>query len=126
MRTVLRLRTLALVTMLLLGFGQQLFSSEPVKTGLEPCPKVDPSYIRTANETGGIPMFLLRSEAAKSFHLVRESTRNNMSTVFWATGAIDRPPQVVELPIDSATHRITFTVSFDTEGSGATILPPSG
>jgi hypothetical protein len=71
-------------------------------------------------------MFLLRSEAAKSFQLVRESTRNNMSTVFWATGAIERQPQVLEFPIDSVTPRLTVTISLDTEGSRVSILTPAG
>ena len=91
----------------------------------EGCGAADPVYIRTANETGGIPMFLQRSEAAKSFQLVRESTRNNVSTVLWATGVLDKPTQVFEVPIDSLTQRITFTFSFDTEGSSATVVAPS-
>ena len=57
--------------------------------GPDACGPADPAYIHTANETGGIPMFLQRSEAAKAFHLVRESTRNNVATVFWATGFAD-------------------------------------
>ena len=57
--------------------------------GPDACGPADPAYIHTANETGGIPMFLQRSEAAKAFHLVRESTRNNVATVFWATGTLD-------------------------------------
>src|SRR6516165_5137664 len=81
----------------------------------EGCGAADPAYIRTANETGGIPMFLQRSEAAKSFHMVRESTRNNVSTVLWATGVLGNQAQVFEVPVDSLTQRITFTFSFDTE-----------
>ena len=33
-------------------------------------------------------MFLQRSEVAKAFHLVSESTRSNVQTVFWATGSL--------------------------------------
>jgi len=73
----------------LLGLGQAFFSSPPQQSSsVEACGRADPAYIRTANETGGIPMFLQRSEAGKAFHLVRESTRNNISTVFWATGSL--------------------------------------
>src|SRR6478752_5244507 len=57
--------------------------------GPDACGPADPTYIRTANETGGVPMFLQRSEVGKSFQLVRESTRENMSTVLWATGSFD-------------------------------------
>src|SRR6201988_4612544 len=85
--------------------------------GPDACGPADPAYIRTANETGGIPMFLQRSEAAKAFHLVRESTRNNVATVFWATGILDGKPLTVRIPVDSVTKRITFTFSADTKGN---------
>jgi len=62
-------------------------------------------------------MFLQRSEAAKAFHLVRESTRNNVSTVFWATGTLDGKPQASQFPWTPVTKRITFTFSVDTKGN---------
>jgi len=86
---------------------------------------VDPSYIRIANQTGGQPMFLQPSEAAKAFHFVREATRNNMGTVFWATSAFDGKAQTFEIPVDSVTQRITFSFSADTKGSKLTLSQPS-
>jgi von Willebrand factor A domain-containing protein 7 len=71
-------------------------------------------------------MFLQRSEAAKAFHLVRESTRNNVATVFWATGTLDGKPQTINIPVDSVTKRITFTFSVDTKGSALKLTQPSG
>lgn len=71
-------------------------------------------------------MFLQRSEAAKAFHLVRESTRTNVSTVFWATGALDEKPQTITIPVDSVTKRITFTFSVDTKGNQLKLTQPSG
>jgi von Willebrand factor A domain-containing protein 7 len=71
-------------------------------------------------------MFLQRSEAAKAFHLVRESTRNNVSTVFWATGTLDGKPQTITIPVDSMTKRITFTFSVDTKGNQLKLTQPSG
>lgn len=94
--------------------------------GPDVCGPADPAYIHTANETGGIPMFLQRSEAAKAFHLVRESTRNNVSTVFWATGTLDGKPQTITIPVDSVTTRITFTFSVDTKGNQLKLTQPSG
>src|SRR5258707_13970735 len=85
--------------------------------GPDACGPADPAYIHTANETGGIPMFLQRSEAAKAFHLVRESTRSNVATVFWATGTLDAKPQIIRVPVDSVTKRITLTFSGDTKGN---------
>src|SRR5258705_6686965 len=94
--------------------------------GPDSCGPADPAYIHSANETGGIPMFLQRSEAAKAFHLVRESTRNNVSTVFWATGTLDGKPQAITIPVDSVTKRITITFSVDTKGDQLKLTQPSG
>ena len=110
----------------LLALGQSFTSQvQPQASFREGCGPADPAYIRTANETGGIPMFLQRSEAAKAFHLVSESTRNNVSTVLWAAGSLERQAQVFEVPVDSLTQRMTFTFSFDTEGNNVTIVAPS-
>jgi len=92
----------------------------------ETCGRADPTYIRTANETGGIPMFLQRTEVDKSFQLIRESTRNNVSTVFWGTASIERRPETIDIPVDSTTKRVTFTSSFARQGSTLTITTPSG
>ena len=108
-------------------FGQTQPSTNRSRAfGPDACGPVDPAYIRAANETGGMPMFLQRSEAAKSFHLVRESTRNNVSTVFWATGTLDGKPETITIPVDSVTTRITFTFSVDTKGSQLSLTQPSG
>src|SRR5215472_3367681 len=110
-----------------LGFRQTQPSTNRSRPfGPDACGPADPAYIRTANETGGIPMFLQRSEATKAFHLVRESTRNNLATVFWATGTLDRAPKTIRIPVDSATKRITFTFSVDTKSSQLKLAQPSG
>jgi hypothetical protein len=108
-------------------FGQTEPSANRSRAfGPDACGPADPAYIHTANETGGIPMFLQRSEAAKAFHLVHESTRNNVSTVFWATGTLDGKPQTISIPVDSVTKRITFTFSMDTKGNQLNLTQPSG
>jgi hypothetical protein len=94
--------------------------------GPNDCGPADPAYIHAANETGGIPLFLQRSEAAKSFHLVRETNRSNVSTVFWATGTHDGKPESITIPVDSVTKRITFAFSVDTKGSELKLTQPSG
>jgi hypothetical protein len=71
-------------------------------------------------------MFLQPSEAAKAFHLVRESTRPNVATVFWATGTLDGKPQTIKIPVDSVTRRITLTFSTDTKGNALKLTQPSG
>jgi von Willebrand factor A domain-containing protein 7 len=110
-----------------LAFGQtQLSSNRSRLFGPDACGPADPSYIRAANETGGIPLFLQRSEAAKSFHLVRESMKNNVETVLWATGMLDGQPKTIRIPVDSVTKRITFTFSEDTKGNALKLTQPSG
>jgi len=71
-------------------------------------------------------MFLQRSEVGKSFQLVRESTRENMSTVLWATGPFDGKAQIFKVPVDSVTQRITFTFSVNTKGGKVQLTQPSG
>jgi hypothetical protein len=66
------------------------------------------------------------AEVEKSFHIVRESTRNNVSDVLWATGALDGNIQTLQIPVDSFTKRITFTFSVATQGTRMTLIPPSG
>jgi len=39
--------------------------------GPDQCGPVDPAYIRTANETCGVPLFLQRNEAIKAMQLMR-------------------------------------------------------
>ena len=94
--------------------------------GPDVCGPADPVYIRTANETGGIPMFLQRSEAGKAFHLVRESTRSNVSTVFWGSGVLNGKPETIQIPVDSVTQRITFVFSTDTKGNKLVLKQASG
>ncbi len=71
-------------------------------------------------------MFLQRSEAGKAFQLVRESTRNNVSTVFWGTGSLAGKTEIIDVPVDSTTQRITFAFSTDTKGNKITLKQPSG
>ncbi len=72
-------------------------------------------------------MFFQPSEVAKSFHLVRESTRNNVSTVLWATGLINpQQPQTIEIPVNSGIQRMTFAFSFASDTTRVTLTPPSG
>src|ERR1700693_3761798 len=110
-----------------LVYGQTRPSTNRSRTfGPDACGPADPAYIHTANETGGIPMFLQRSEAAQAFQLVRESTRNNVATVIWATGTLDGKSQTIKIPVDSVTKRITFAFSVDTKGTELKLTQPSG
>ena len=94
--------------------------------GPDQCGPADPVYIKTANETGGVPLFLQRSEAGKAMQLMLESTRENVSTVLWASAKLAGLPQKFEIPVDSVTERITFTFSVDTKGTKLVLRQPNG
>jgi von Willebrand factor A domain-containing protein 7 len=94
--------------------------------GPDQCGPADPAYIQTANETGGVPLFLQRSEAGKAVQLMRESTRDNVSTVLWASAKLTGAGQKFEIPVDSVTERITFTFSVDTKGTRLVLRQPNG
>jgi len=110
-----------------LGFGQTPPSTNrSLPFGPGSCGPADPAYIRAANETGGIPLFLQRSEATKSFHLARETSSDNMATVLWASGTLEGPPKTIGIPVDSVTKKITFAFSADTIGEKLKLTQPSG
>jgi hypothetical protein len=94
--------------------------------GPNACGPADPVYIRMANETGGLPMFLQRSEAGKAIQLMRESTGENRVTMLWARGRLPDAPHEFTVPVDSTVERTTFSLSTDTKGTSMTVLRPSG
>jgi von Willebrand factor A domain-containing protein 7 len=93
--------------------------------GPDACGPADSSYIHMANETGGQPMFLQRSEATKAMHLMRETSRNNVEIILRATARLGGEDTFV-VPVDSSVTRITFTLSLDTKGGALTLIRPSG
>lgn len=102
--------------------GQQ--QSRPFTPGT--CGRVDPTYIRLAEQTGGQPMFLQPSEMAAAGHLMRETTLNNTDAMLYATAHLGGQSRGYAIPIDSAVKRVTFSLSFDAPGTTMTLLRPSG
>ena len=124
-------RTVALSAAICLGISPSHAQQQPQVNrshsfGPDQCGPADPSYIKTANETGGVPLFLQRSEAVKAFQVVRESTRENIATVLWASEKLTGNAERFEIPVDSVTERITFTFSEDTKGMKLVLRRPSG
>ncbi len=87
--------------------------------GPETCGPADPNYIRIANETGGLPLFLQPEEAAKA-------VRQTGETVLWATGTLEGGGQEFTVPLDSTLVSATFSLSVDTKGSSMAVVRPSG
>src|SRR5947209_20232688 len=48
------------------------------------CGPVDHSYIRVAEETGGIPFFFQRSEVSKAMKFTAANSGENRVTLLWA------------------------------------------
>ncbi len=70
-----------------------------------------------------MPMFLQRSEAAKSLNVMRGTLGGNIETILWAKG---EKPKAIDIPVDSVTKTITFTFSTDTKGNRFVLTSPSG
>jgi hypothetical protein len=102
--------------------GQQ--RSRPFTPGT--CGRVDPTYIRLAEQTGGQPMFLQPSEMAAAGHLMREATSNNTDALLYATTHLGGQSREYPVPIDSTVQRVTFSLSFDAPGTNMTLQRPSG
>lgn len=96
-----------------------------IRYGPGVCGPADPTYIRTAEESGGQPLFLAPDEVAKSFALVGELTRSNHVTLLWARGELSDGHDFV-VPVDSTVQRLVFSLSFDTQGGALAAIDPSG
>src|SRR5690348_6809951 len=96
-----------------------------VRYGPGVCGPADPTYIRTAEESGGQPLFLAPDEVAKAFALVSELTRSNHVTLLWARGELSEGHDFV-VPVDSTMKRLAFSLSFDTAGGKLAVLGPEG
>jgi hypothetical protein len=120
---LLRSCSVALLACCLPAFAQQQRS--PMHYGPGVCGPADPTYIRTAEESGGQPLFLAPGEVAKSFALVSELTRSNHVTLLWARGELSDGHDFV-VPVDSTVERLVFSLSFDTAGGNLAALDPEG
>jgi hypothetical protein len=121
---LLRSCSVALLACCLSAFAQQQQRS-PIRYGPGVCGPADPTYIRTAEESGGQPLFLAPGEVAKSFALVSELTRSNHVTLLWARGELSEGHDFV-VPVDSTVERLVFSLSFDTAGGKLAALDPAG
>lgn len=102
--------------------GQQ--QSRPFVPGT--CGRVDPTYIRTAEATGGQPMFLQPSEMAVAGHLMRSSVSSSSDALLYATAQLGGQKRSYSIPIDTSVKSVTFSLSFDAPGTKMTLQRPSG
>jgi hypothetical protein len=71
---------------------------------------VDPSYVRTAEATGGQVFLFDRSEAGRSMVLVRNASKHE-DTIFRATGILSTGLQEFEFPVDSTVESLMVSVT---------------
>jgi hypothetical protein len=90
------------------------------------CGPVDPTYIRTANLTGGMPLFLQPSELGQVSSLIGAGLSSNADGILWATAKLAGGRREFEVPIDSTVKKANFAFSFDTQGNTVTLFRPSG
>ncbi len=102
--------------------GQQ--QSRPFTPGT--CGRVDPTYIRTAEATGGQPMFLQPSEMAAAGHLLQSSVSSSSDALLYATAHLGGEKRSYSAPVDTTVKSVTFTLSFDAPGTKITLQRPSG
>lgn len=102
--------------------GQE--QSRPFTPGT--CGRVDPTYIRTAEVTGGQPMFLQPSEIAAAGHLMRSTVSSNADALLYATAHLGGQKRSYSIPIDTTVKSVTFSLSFDAPGTKMTLQRPSG
>ncbi len=123
------MRLLQACPVLLLAFCLPLFAQQsgrpPLHYGPGVCGPADPTYIRTAEESGGQPLFLAPDEVGKSFALVSELTRQNHVTLLWARGRLAGGHDFV-VPVDSTVTRLMLSLSFDAPGGKLSALGPDG
>ncbi|HET7212168.1 MAG TPA: hypothetical protein VFL79_01150 [Terriglobia bacterium] len=123
------MRLLRSCPVLLLAFCLPVLAQQQrrphIRYGPGVCGPADPSYIRTAEESGGQPLFLAPNEVAKAFALVSELTRSNHVTLLWARGELSAGHDFV-VPVDSTMKRLAFSLSFDTAGGKLAVIGPEG
>lgn len=114
--------TLSLLAGSLSGQPQQV---PPPKPGW-PCvagKAVDPSYVRSAEATGGHVFLFDRSEAARSMVLVGNAGKHP-DTVFRATGTLSTGSREFSFPVDSTVESLMVSVTLQCLRS-ITVLRPS-
>jgi hypothetical protein len=90
------------------------------------CGPADHSYIRVAEETGGIPFFFQRSEVSKAMEFMAADFGKNRVTLLWATGNLQGAVREFLVPLDSALDQVVFTLSVDNHLSTMDVLRPPG
>jgi hypothetical protein len=102
--------------------AQQQNRSRPFAPGS--CGPVDPSYIRMAEDTGGMPFFFQRSEVAQSTKFLLANTSENHVTLLWAKGGLQGHNREFIVPVDATLEHIVFAMSADNHETRMEVFGP--
>jgi hypothetical protein len=116
-----RLVLLIVFTTATILHGQQPNRSHPFAPGS--CGPVDPAYIRSAEDTGGIPFFFQRSEVAQATKFMLAETAQNHVTLLWAKGDLNGDREFL-VPVDSTLEFVIFTISVDDHNTKMEVFGP--
>lgn len=104
--------------------GSQPNLSRPFAPGT--CGPADPTYIRTAEATGGIPFFFQRTEVAQATKFMMASAGENHVTVLWAKGTLQNSSRDFVVPIDSTLTNPIFVLSADNHETKMEVFDSGG
>ena len=90
------------------------------------CGPLDPTYVRTATETGGQPFPMSPNEIVKMTTILTESSRSDATMILWAGGRAADADGGFTIPIDPSVTRVTFATTFDGKGGSVEIARPDG
>ena len=90
------------------------------------CGPLDPTYVRTATETGGQPFPMSPSEIVKMTTLMAETSRSDATLVLWAGGTATDAAGGFTIPVDPSIRRLTLATTFDGKGGSVEITRPDG
>jgi hypothetical protein len=100
--------------------------ARPRAYGPGACGPLDPSYVRTATETGGQPFPMSPNEIVKMTTILTESSRSDATMILWAGGHAADADGGFTIPIDPSVTRVTFATTFDGKGGSVEIARPDG
>ena len=102
--------------------AQETNRSRPFAPGS--CGPADPVYIRSAEDTAGIPFFFQRSEVAQATKLMLAETSQNRVTMLWAKGELQNGDSEFAVPVDSTLEFVIFTISVGDHNTKMEVFGP--
>ena len=88
------------------------------------CGPVDPTYLKTVEETGGQLFLLSPSELAASGHVMSETSRGSDELIAWAAETAPSASRQFAIQVDPSIERISLSAMFDGTGGSLVLASP--